>query len=415
MESGRTTEKLEKVESLLPKITGKDYKHPVKFELEIQRQRILYILHTAIKHMELMARLPVMLKDDCKILKKFLTSPEVDFVNFACSKFIPGRQIEPGPNTLKFSKVLDNIRLIKMRQDQDHIAKSLLGSLAPNRSVDYYIAQVIQIITSNLELTKFIESITEEIEEPVRNMIECTIHLKRLIHERLMISSKEQIEMDKRLRVAFKSNVIISKDIRRLQDQMNKQIKDLGSDLGKKNITLSSYEEKLEELKEEFKTVMNKMVQKSEKQMMNDSCNSEVRQATLEHDAHAAETQYANLLEEDLAAEAQLRLKRNKVEAQLSSWLTKYDNDVGEKQAEFEKLEKEYEEMNNNYDDLMDKFTEQSVEYEILMAEKEEEERQIYEEMAYEFLKNRSARIIQKEWRNHRQRKLDRRRQEEVL
>lgn len=42
------------------------------------------------------------------------------------------------------------------------------------------------------------------------------------------------------------------------------------------------------------------------------------------------------------------------------------------------------------------------------MAEKEEVERAIYEEKAYEFLKNRSARRIQRYWRAYRERKLAR-------
>lgn len=46
--------KLNEVESELPKITGKDYLSPVKFELEIQRQRILYILYFAMKKMRIM-------------------------------------------------------------------------------------------------------------------------------------------------------------------------------------------------------------------------------------------------------------------------------------------------------------------------------------------------------------------------
>lgn len=60
--------------------------------------------------------------------------------------------------------------------------------------------------------------------------------------------------------------------------------------------------------------------------------------------------------------------------------------------------------------ELQSKFDEQAVEYEELMAEKEEEERKIFEEKAYQFLMNRSARRIQRFWRAYRERKLARRR-----
>lgn len=66
--------------------------------------------------------------------------------------------------------------------------------------------------------------------------------------------------------------------------------------------------------------------------------------------------------------------------------------------------------MKAEYDELMERFNEQSKEYDVLMAEKEEEEQRIFEEMALEFLKNRSARRIQRAWRAYWQRKLERRR-----
>lgn len=60
--------------------------------------------------------------------------------------------------------------------------------------------------------------------------------------------------------------------------------------------------------------------------------------------------------------------------------------------------------------ELQAKFDEQAVEYDELMAEKEAEERRIFEEKAYQFLMNRSARRIQRYWRAYRERKLARRR-----
>ncbi|XP_044759955.1 dynein regulatory complex protein 10-like [Coccinella septempunctata] len=403
--------KLNEVESDLPKITGKDYLSPVKFELEIQRQRILYILHSALKKMRVMARLPDMLRDDCKILKLFLTPSEVDFVQFSCSKYMPGGQIDSlkqKESVVNYTKVLNEITMNQL-EEEDNVTRALLGTLGDNLRVDYHIAQVIEIIMSNENLVNYVESNPDEISQPVFNLIECLRHLKYLIHEKLMITSKEQMETDKRLRVAYKSNFVITQNIKRLQEQMSKQQKELGAELEKKNAVLKSYNSKLEHLQEEFQAEMMKKVQKSEKQMMTDSFNSEARQVELEHEAHDAATQYANLLDSNLAEEGQLRQKRNKVEAQLASWLSKYDNDVGEKQTELEALEKQYNDMKTEFEELLEKFNEQTKEYDILMAEKEEEEQRIFEEMAMDFLRNRSARRIQRAWRAYWQRKLERR------
>lgn len=59
---------------------------------------------------------------------------------------------------------------------------------------------------------------------------------------------------------------------------------------------------------------------------------------------------------------------------------------------------------------MQERFDEQAIEYDELMAEKEEEERKIFEQMAYEFLMNRAARRIQRFWRAYRERKLARKR-----
>nr|CAI5835098.1 unnamed protein product [Callosobruchus analis] len=59
-------------------------------------------------------------------------------------------------------------------------------------------------------------------------------------------------------------------------------------------------------------------------------------------------------------------------------------------------------------DNLEDLLAEQENEYTTLMAEKYEEEERIFNEMAWQFLLNRSARRIQRYWRAYRERKLAR-------
>lgn len=60
-------------------------------------------------------------------------------------------------------------------------------------------------------------------------------------------------------------------------------------------------------------------------------------------------------------------------------------------------------------EDLQNKFNEQEIEYEMFRAQKEEEDEREWEEKAFIYLSNRSARKIQRYWRAYRQRKIDRR------
>lgn len=67
---------------------------------------------------------------------------------------------------------------------------------------------------------------------------------------------------------------------------------------------------------------------------------SSLRKAELTEEAEKVENQYKALLEDHLTSEKSLRARRFKVETQLASWLTKYDTDVGERNAELEELTK---------------------------------------------------------------------------
>lgn len=60
-------------------------------------------------------------------------------------------------------------------------------------------------------------------------------------------------------------------------------------------------------------------------------------------------------------------------------------------------------------DDLEDKMSDQELIYNTLMAEKEAEEEQLYQELALKLLMNRSAKIIQRAWRAFRERKKSKR------
>lgn len=75
--------------------------------------------------------------------------------------------------------------------------------------------------------------------------------------------------------------------------------------------------------------------------MAEDNEDSTAKQAELMAEAENVKQRYQTLLDENLKSEKMLRAKKYKVETQLASWLTKYDQDIGERHAEFEQLQKE--------------------------------------------------------------------------
>lgn len=118
--------------------------------------------------------------------------------------------------------------------------------------------------------------------------------------------------------------------------------------------------------------------------------------------------EYHNLLQNNLNDEKTLRTKRYKVETQLFSWITKYDADIGEKQQQIEDLQQQFDGIQTEMNELQERFDEQEKDYKIMFAEKEAEEEAYLNKLAYEFLRNRAAKRIQKAWTEYWARKLAR-------
>lgn len=81
--------------------------------------------------------------------------------------------------------------------------------------------------------------------------------------------------------------------------------------------------------------------QESEKIMAEDNDDSIIKQGELSVEAENMKQRYQALLTENLRIEKNLRARKYKIETQLASWLTKYDQDVGDRNAEYEELMRE--------------------------------------------------------------------------
>lgn len=75
--------------------------------------------------------------------------------------------------------------------------------------------------------------------------------------------------------------------------------------------------------------------------MAEDNDDSSARQIELKAEAESMKQRYQALQDENLRTEKALRARKYKIETQLASWLAKYDQDVGDRNAEFEQLQKE--------------------------------------------------------------------------
>ncbi|KAF2902178.1 hypothetical protein ILUMI_04010 [Ignelater luminosus] len=387
---------------------------PSDMELQIQAGRVLYILDKAISKLQVATTLPSLLKHDACTLVRYLTSQEVEFVQGVCVRY--AGEIAASRSHLRkcsmFQQMSAVVEKISLPEAKKKISGKVAyaGKLETDTLADPHMGQVMELLWSNHPLRTLI--LDEYDSTPQTNdaiFVNCIRSLREAVSTRMSVSALDERAREKRLRKAWIINSESEANINATKLLLEKQREELGRQLDVKKRIVNEYTSKIEELKLNFKEDIKRKVQDSEKEMAEDTHASERRQGDLAQEAKTTTYQFETLLSQHLRHEKNLRHKRSKVETQLCSWLNKYDADIGERQAEFEEITRGFDEEKAELDALQEKFNEQEEDYIVLMTEKEEEERKVWEAKAYVFLSNRSARRIQRFWKAYVQRKIERR------
>ncbi|XP_060521906.1 dynein regulatory complex protein 10 [Cylas formicarius] len=379
---------------------------PVDMELRIRADRAIGALNRTISVLNVMAHLPLLLENDGDIIRKSMPTSERNFIFHVLQEYgcDVGSNVNADPQS--FGRIIESITKIKKATTSSKTSQS---NKIAHYSPDPMLGQAIDLIVDN----KCIRDAIRTSKKPKRNptiseFVKSLEELREVAKLKLYVTGTEEEARDRQLRQAYKSNVLLAAAINDMKNQIEIQRKHLGKELSDKIATFEKYNQKIESIKEEFRINIEKTLHESEKTMMQQCYESEEKQIHLAEEVKKLTEEYDRLLEDHLLDEKVLRSNRLKTETQLHNWLAKYDQDIGEKQAEYDKLITEYEQQKVALEQLEDEIDEQESEYVALMQEKKEEEERIYNEMAYKLLVNRCARIIQRAWREYRERKAKR-------
>ena len=189
-------------------------------------------------------------------------------------------------------------------------------------------------------LVEHMETLEGDPDVLMMGFVDAIAQLESIVNDKLSISAEEEIKRENDLKTAFRLSMLLSNNIQEMEQLLEKQREELGKEHDRKEAILQDLAEKIDTLREKCNNQINKIVYDSEVAMMKDYNKSVEVQADLSQEAANSTHQYEHLLEEHLEVEKGLRTKRLKVEAQLASWVAKYDNDIGEKQTEYDELEK---------------------------------------------------------------------------
>lgn len=275
--------------------------------------------------------------------------------------------------------------------------KEILRLFQPNQAA---IKAVIALIPENIAIPG-----GRKFHQP-KKVIQNLLELRQQMLSRLLttpIECKERARYLTKVEENERSNNVL---IEKLEKQLEDAIKDKEAEVARKNDQIKKLKNDLHQIEEFSSENMKSTKRQSEIQKATDQRESDGKMTKLNYDYDLANNVYEKMFQEHRAAEQKLRKKKYKIETEVENWITKYDQEMTEKQDEYEEIDAVYTEEKKQLNELEEKFQVLAEEYDKIMEERRiERERREAADKDYK-LKKEAATIIQAYFRAYKVRKV---------
>ncbi|NXR46021.1 DRC10 protein, partial [Hippolais icterina] len=238
-------------------------------------------------------------------------------------------------------------------------------------------------------------------ESPADVFIKAFMEFRDFTLEKLLTSpdeEKEKIQFMKDISLQVEKN---TETISALQEELAALIQTRDEELKRKDKMIENLKTSIEDLSKDCKAEIQHIMKEGESQQKEDEKGSEDRCGRLEQDIQLLGARFNELVLEHRASELVLRKEKCKAEREIQKWVQKYDTDMTEKQATYDKLQAAYNEEKEQLSMLMEKhalllqeYTEIEEERRILKEKEEEAARE-------EARRNDAATCIQAVWKGY--------------
>lgn len=193
--------------------------------------------------------------------------------------------------------------------------------------------------------------------------------------------------------------------IKKLEADLSVAQEDKDSDIKKKNDVIRRLQADLHQIEKFSEEHIRRTKTEAEKQEAADVKNSEGKRVKLQQDLNQFKNQLSTLITEHRESEGDLRRKKFKFETEVENWIQKYDQDMGERQDEFEEIDEVYTKEKKELNELEERFKTLETEYKQIMEERRiaRERREAAERELHMCIK--AATTIQAFWRSFKVRK----------
>ncbi|XP_046347833.1 dynein regulatory complex protein 10-like [Haliotis rufescens] len=199
-----------------------------------------------------------------------------------------------------------------------------------------------------------------------------------------------------------RNNAIV---IEKMETELKAASDDKDEEIRKKNDVIRRLQADLHQIEKFSEEHIRRVKTEAEKQEAADVKNSEGKRQKLQQEINQLRTQLQNLTMEHRESEQELRKRKFKIETEVENWIQKYDQDMGERQDEYEEIDAIYTEEKKQLNELEERFKTLEAEYLQIMEERRlarEKREKAERELA---LMVKAATTVQAFWRSFKVRK----------
>ncbi|CAG9858203.1 unnamed protein product, partial [Phyllotreta striolata] len=365
--------------------------------LQVQADRVLYVIRRTLFKLNMLAHMPMFLEDDARLLEHSLKPHELQFaldLLSSCGCCLDTKRTTEKAKEARLSQFFPAFAKINKQAKKVPVISHM------DEFPDPAIFQLVDILFYNKCIRKAIKNATDPpIDKNVVTFMLWLSRLKETVKPLIYTTGGNHFKNEQELRAVYRMNVSLVKEIVELRQKLHHQREEFKQQLEQKRELAESYREKRSKSITFIDMDCKKTVQFSEDQMMKVCLSSESRQAELTEEAEQIVHTYDTILRQNIEEENKERAKRLKVESQLMGWINTFDQDSMEKQATWEEAMEEFNALNTKMADMNRKLAAQDLVYANVLKEKAEEEERIFNEMAYQLYLRRCAVRLTVYWR----------------
>ncbi|XP_049826796.1 uncharacterized protein LOC126266571 [Aethina tumida] len=252
-------------------------------------------------------------------------------------------------------------------------------------------------IICNATKLKFLEGNTQCMKNDTISMI--TEYLKNIFDKKLGRSGVEDLNHKQVFFEIYKNNKYYLEFINDVKNKLKGQDEDFKYFIEQQTSKRNKYERGIIEMKEHFNRDILEICQRSTFTLKEDIKIWEEQIRKLQKEAREVRLAYNHHLETHMENEKKLRIQRKNVEDKLVALINKFDVSVGNMFNQYELLQERYQKLQIEVEELIQKDALQKKLYDKLMKEKRIEEENLRNELVTQFVLNRCAVTIQRQWR----------------